>query len=677
MATYTKPDAYIEWQDATSVAIDPLRTDIAGFVGLAARGPIDTPVPVESVRQFEAHFGSFIGGGFLAYAVRGFFENGGARCWIVRVAAANGAQPAAAAAVTLRAPATLLAPAGPPRWTIAASSPGVWGNGLTVAVTGVTPAATVTVAGEPSPRYVSVVSVAHFQRADLVQLNQPGLPAPLYRVVSLVDPARRRLYFVHPDAGAGLPYDRPLDGFDPDQPLQVASVAYTLSVRDNGRPVAVFSSLRLVPEHPRYGPLVLAPASYPLVVPPGAALPAPPPPIVVTELASGPLELSAPLAIMQGQTLALAAGADGLADLGVDDFVGRPVAPGASDLVKRQALRGLRAIDLVDEVAILAAPDIVVQPEQPPRYAPPESRVVDPCVSCPPPPSPRFVYQPPLSTEMPPQFSDDAVFVMQSTLVQLCDERRDRIAVLDPTATMAQDAAQGFALVQEWRARFDTRHAALYYPWLHVVDPLAAAPTRRVPASGHVAGLYAQLDREVGVHRAPANRVLAWVEDVTADLDDARHGELNLMGVNVVRAQPGLGLRVLGARTLSSDPTWRFVNVRRLVMMVMKAIDHATQWAVFEPNDDVTRARLAQALSEFLAALWSRGALVGPSAAQAFLVRCDEVNNPPELRDNGQLLAEVAIAPSQPFEFVVLRVGRQGNAFEIEEPGQAQRGDSR
>src|SRR5260370_24888828 len=104
---------------------------------------------------------------------------------------------------------------------------------------------------------------------------------------------------------------------------------------------------------------------------------------------------------------------------------------------------------------------------------------------------------------------------MQSTLVQLCEERNGRIAILDPTAEMAEDAAQGFALVQQWRSRFDTRHAALYYPWLHVVDPLAVAPTRRVPASGHAAGLYAQLDRAVGAHPAPAHRVPSFAPDGT------------------------------------------------------------------------------------------------------------------------------------------------------------------
>jgi phage tail sheath protein FI len=642
MPTYSTPGAYIEWQDASAPVIQPLRTDITGFIGLAQRGPLNTPVVVESVKQFEAHFGSFIGGGFLAYAMRGFFENGARRCWIVRVAAAGGARPAT--------PASLMWTGfGVARWQVDASGPGVWGDGLALSVSAVFPARTFSVDGEPSTRWVNVASVANFQRADLLEIQQPG--STYYRVVSHVDPVLRRLYFVHPDAGAGLPYDRTLDGYDRDQPLHIRSLAYTISVRENGWPVGLFSQLTSIPEHPRYAPRVLGPATYPLVLPPNTPLPRPPPPIVITELAPGPLEMVAPLDVTPGVSMSLSGGADGLADLQVDDF-----------------FAGMNAIMSVDEIALVAAPDIVIQPETPPQFAPPP--IGDPsCLLCPPADEPRELHQPPLSFEVPPLFSDDQVYRMQSMLVQLCEEKNDRFALLDPTAAMAEDAAQGVALVEEWRSRFDTRNAALYYPWLHVTDPLGVAPTRRVPPSGHVAGLAAQLDLEVGVHRAPANRVLAWAQDVTIAVDDARHGELNRMGINVLKSPPGLGLRVLGARTLSSDPSWRYINVRRLMLMLMKAINVQTQWAVFEPNDAVTRRRITQSLGELLAQLWQRGALVGGSPGEAFAVRCDEVNNPAESRADGRLVADVAVAPSRPFEYVVLRLGRQSNAFEVLERG--------
>ena len=191
--------------------------------------------------------------------------------------------------------------------------------------------------------------------------------------------------------------------------------------------------------------------------------------------------------------------------------------------------------------------------------------------------------------------------------------------------------------------------------------------TRDIPPSGHVAGQCARTDIEVGVHKAPANDPLSWVQDVTVVIGDALHAILNPSGINVVRPLSGRGIRIMGARTVSSDPSWRYVNVRRLMMMIEKAIDVATQWAAFEPNDFYTRGKLVLALSSFLIALWQRGALAGKSIEEAFFVKCDETNNPPAERENGRLFADVGVAPSNPFEFIVLRVGRTNNEFEVTE----------
>jgi phage tail sheath protein FI len=227
----------------------------------------------------------------------------------------------------------------------------------------------------------------------------------------------------------------------------------------------------------------------------------------------------------------------------------------------------------------------------------------------------------------------------------------------------------GVGAARSWRGRFDSKYAAFYYPWLRVVDPLRATVslTRDIPPSGHVAGQYAHSDIEVGVHKAPANAALAWIQDVTVSINDAVHGVLNPSGINAIRPLPGRGIRIFGARTVSSDPDWRFVNVRRLLMMIEKAIDVSIQWAVFEPNSGLTRAKLRLALTSFLLTLWQKGALMGRAADEAFFVKCDETNNPARERDNGRLLAEVGVAASQPFEFVILRVFRTNNEFEITE----------
>lgn len=151
---------------------------------------------------------------------------------------------------------------------------------------------------------------------------------------------------------------------------------------------------------------------------------------------------------------------------------------------------------------------------------------------------------------------------------------------------------------------------------------------------------------------------------------------LNSMGVNVIRATPGRGIRILGARTVSSDPDGRYLNVRRLLIMIKKGIDVSIQWAAFEPNDVLTRTKLQLVLTSFLLGMWHRGALMGARQEQAFFVKCDLENNPPSLHQTGQLLIDIGVAPSIPFEFVVLRVGRTDNEFETTDvtPGLSGRG---
>jgi phage tail sheath protein FI len=154
-------------------------------------------------------------------------------------------------------------------------------------------------------------------------------------------------------------------------------------------------------------------------------------------------------------------------------------------------------------------------------------------------------------------------------------------------------------------------------------------------------------------------------------LDDARHGLLNAQGVNVLRADPGRGLRVLGARTVASDPDWRFLNVRRLVAMTEKAIGKAIQWAVFEPNDWRTQTKLALCIGSFLQVLHERGAFAGSTAAESWFVVCSDANNPPDARARGELRVDVGIAPAVPFEFIVLRIGRDANGFATSEDAAA------
>jgi phage tail sheath protein FI len=655
---YLTPGVYSERVDA-GPGITAVRTDIAGFAGIAPRGPLDTPVPVQSFRQFVSYFGEFYGSGYLAYAVRGFFENGGRRCWVVRVASADGAAAAGA---------EWQDDAGAAVWSLRAYGAGSWGNGLTVRIAETRAAQTITIPAGSRPQYSAVPSVAGFARFSHVRLKQGGTTA--YKVLAGVDAIENRLIWVHEDPEARTVYDVPLAGFDPDQPILAESVEYAVQVAESGRLLRVYSGLTLVPEHPLYGPLVLHAVRVPQPGDSAQVMPSAPEPVVAVELRPAEdigLEEIRPLSPAGlGKWVPLTGGCDGLKLLSAQDFIGEDFLPGESDAEHARKKRGLRALEEIDEVAILAVPDVHIHAVPEPETAPPPACVPDPCLPAPPPPPgiPRRAGE----KELPPVFAAEEIFRVQSAMVLQCERLRNRIAVLDPPYAASRPDALGVSAVQNWRRRFDSKYAALYYPWLKVVDPLRGGePTRDVPPGGHVAGQYAGVDYTVGVHKAPANAPLRWVQALTVETDDAVQALLNPLGINAVRTLGGRGIRIFGARTVSSDPDWKFVNVRRLLIMIEKAIDHSTQWAVFEPNDFATRTKITLALIGFLYSLWRQGALAGKTAAEAFFVKCDEEINPPEGRDNGRLLALVGVAPAQPFEFVVLRVGRIENAFEITE----------
>lgn len=661
---YSRPAVYIERSDASAAQPVLLRTDVAALVGIARRGPIHTPVLVESFRQFTAHFGEFTGAGYLAYAVRGFFENGGRRCWVVRVASrdvAGGARPAST---------TLADLAGAPALRVRASSSGVWGNALTLQWAGESGPAATSRPAATTPRYATVPSTAGFERGALVRIQQAGLTE--YRVLSAVDADRARLYWVHPEPGGGLPTDRLLAGVDVLQPLRLSRVSYSLTVREAGRVIAAYRDLHLVASHERYVGRVLAEPDYtPSWLRTAgheapADLPRAPGPVVVTpsaERAAG--DIPVPLDVPPDSEVALRGGAEGLAALRPDDFIGEPVVPGDSDFVKRRKTLGLQALAEIDEVALVAIPDILIRPEPDPVYAPPARPPANPCVPCPAPPPRTRLHQPVPPGELPPAFDAAAIARVQSALLAHCETLGDRFAVLSLPFDLASRPSGSREEVTAWRRLFDSRHGALYVPWLDVMEPRRNARTRRVPACGHLVGAIARTDLAEGVQRAPGNVALRGVTDLSRHLGEADHGELNLAGVNVIRNEMGRPATVGGARTLSLDPDWRFINVVRVVLTIEKAIGIALRFAAFEPNDRGTRLAVASTLGALLQLFFERGAFRGATPQESYFVRCDEVTTPVEAREAGRLVALVGVAPAAPSEFIVLRVGRERNALQV------------
>jgi len=305
----------------------------------------------------------------------------------------------------------------------------------------------------------------------------------------------------------------------------------------------------------------------------------------------------------------LAGGGNGAAPLTALEYVG-------SSAVPPDVRTGLAALESIDEIALLFVPDHV-----------------HPSIA-----------------------GADQDAIMNATVTQ-CERLADRFAVLSVDG--------GSGNVGTINPPRDTSYAAIYYPWIRVFDPFTR-DTVLVPPTGHVVGIYARSDRERGVHKAPANEVVRDI--VTRDINATRKpleftvakGDqdiLNPKGINVIRdfRADRRGIRVWGARTLSSDPLWRYINVRRLFNYVKESVDEGTQWVVFEPNDEDTWAKVRQSVSDFLTLVWRSGALFGSTEEQAFFVRCGPETMTPADIDAGRLIVEVGIAPVKPAEFVIFR----------------------
>lgn len=305
----------------------------------------------------------------------------------------------------------------------------------------------------------------------------------------------------------------------------------------------------------------------------------------------------------------LVGGSDGGA-LTPSALAGQPAAPGTA-----APATGLAALDEVDDIALVALPD---------------------------------------STS----FEDeDSAAQAVAALIAHCEQGRHRFAIIDPPAGASVGQVRAF------RSRFDSAFAALYHPWLRTTDPTTPVgqppTTLDVPPSGAVAGVYARTDSQRGVHKAPANELLHGITGLVSSLTTAEQEVLNPEGISTLRHVEGRGDVVWGARTISSDPEWKYVNVRRLLIFLEHSIEKSTQWAVFEPNDTRLWQQVRHAIEDFLTTLWRSGALVGTTPREAFFVRCDRTTMTQNDLDNGRLVALVGVAPVRPAEFVVVRIGQR------------------
>lgn len=236
-------------------------------------------------------------------------------------------------------------------------------------------------------------------------------------------------------------------------------------------------------------------------------------------------------------------------------------------------------------------------------------------------------------------------------LISHAENMRYRIAVID------SGDGQAIADVRALRARFDSKHAALYYPWVRIQDPVTQREIN-LPPSGFVAGIYARNDINRAVYKAPANEVVNLAIGFEQLLNKSQQDVLNPEGINCFRFFAGRGFRLWGARTISSDPEWKYVNVRRYFAYLEHSIDKGTQWAVFEPNGEALWANIRRTIEDFLFNEWVSGALLGDKPEKAYFVRCDRSTMTQNDLDNGRLVCQIGIAPLRPAEFVIFRIGQ-------------------
>jgi phage tail sheath protein FI len=639
MAEYLTPGVYVEETSFRARTIEGVPTSTFGLVGLTAYGPVPYKLPqliqppplppaaaplppvvmvpqptlVTSYTEYERAFGGLDQVGtlsdttnYLAYAARAFFNNGGQRLYVSRVFSftmTTGNAPA----IDLTKNFAMLPLANGPTWR--ARWPGFAGNQIQVSAAWQRSKnvliQTGAAGGPASASLTGVGPGAAVEIGNLTDSPISDLTPPNAANIKIVmrDPVTDQLGY----AGAN-------GVFQAVDPSKVAyhitlNVSVTMGTRND-----VYSGMELNSAHPRAITRVM-----------GAVNPTDEMCLVWldTSVSSGqPLTDAAVLTALltlvpttQGGPgpgpQFLNGGTEG-DPLGPDALQGLPADPDDATV----AATGLEALGEIDDVAIVAAPDIV--------------RLEDPA----------------------------SQMEATSYLITHCEQLRYRIAVVDPPVGCS------ISQVREFRGQFDTEYGALYYPWIRIIDPTAkpdpGAPpaTLDLPPSGSTAGIYARSDIERGVFKAPANEVVQGVTQFVKNVTYAQQGVLNPEGINALRTFPDRGDRVWGARTMSSDPEWRYVNVRRLFIYLEHSIDKATQWVVFEPNNEALWASVKQSIEDFLLATWRTGALMGTKPEQAYFVRCDRTTMTQNDLDNGRLICLIGVAPTYPAEFVIFRIGQ-------------------
>jgi len=618
-------------------AVAPVRLDATGFVGMALRGPANQPVRVGSWSEFVEVFGGvndLVGGaprpwpGYLPRAVRAFFDQGGQVAWVCRVVPVDD-DPAATARMTLAAGLVL-----------AAANEGSWGAKLTARLD--------FVPGQPLPRRWPP-DADRMPADQLVIADGPPLPDASLLAVSPCDghPAgtlhRLTGQSVRPASGSGrervLTVEPPLPdaALRPGAAVDVRLVTGTLSVLDGDplrRREEQITGLGLYPEHPRYPARQVSPDH-----------PAYPATVLAAEsgLVRNDGDWTTPLMPADATLPPLTAGpATGGADrfdrVGLSSLFDGD-SPDGDPLDERDDHRGVDRMARVADLGLLCVPDL--------------TWVGGPGSLDPGDPGAGF---------LDPGTPDglEAITARQQKLIDVVAPSSHDRRRFTPHIVALLDAPSGLSVagLGRWRASFDSTYAAAYHPWLGVPGDEPGRRAVPLPPSAVAAGIIAARERRLGLPWGPANELAVNVVIAADDVPDAVHDQLHLLHINVFRSERD-GFRLTSARTLSRDPRYRQLSVRRLMTMITLALAREADTLVFEPNNPGLRATVTHVISQFLRDLFRQGAFAGASEQESFFVRCDEALNPPESQALGRLVTEVGVAPSSPLEYLVLRISQE------------------
>jgi phage tail sheath protein FI len=644
MPEYLAPGVFIEETSFRAKSIEGVSTTTTGFVGPTRSGPLDIePEIITSLVEFERTYGGkerleFEDEGtidnYMWHAARAFFEEGGKRLYVTRVFATDAASPpdplSGFANLSIGSPAFV---------SMRARFPGRSGD------------ARVTFTFQLGQDILSKENeqprVRSLQDRDVVMIRDLASPpsASTSRGFFLALQDRTALPPTWLFSSTGEDDASPmttLAELDPDTTeVRIVTVSVLVDPITPGMPSVIESNLALDPHHQRGD----SPDSLFDVFAPHARDPDDPTAKVIANLARArttPLVieniggLTNGIEVLQAffaADLALSVSPPGGVEHELEAMNDKPgprsasfVMTGGTDGIRPTAAAylgdvdpvsdlktGLRQFEDLEDVSIIAAPGSTFGYESD-GYGPQSQGIV-------------------------------------RNLINHAQLMKYRIAVIDSGDN------QSIGQVRAMRALLDSSHAALYYPWIRVLDPLSQKEIH-VPPSGFVSGIYARNDVNRAVYKAPANEVVNLALGFERFLNKAQQEVLNPEGINCFRFFEGRGMRLWGARTISSDPEWKYVNLRRYFAYLERSIDKGTQWAVFEPNGPQLWANVRRTIESFLLNEWQNGALLGDTPDKSYFVKCDRSTMTQNDIDNGRLICLVGVAALRPAEFVIFRIGQ-------------------